>query len=374
MAHSLRLAVFLSLLLSVTPWAHAASPCDACAGKPLEPVHISIESLEMAEHWVHEANTQNERDSLHKQHCPGCRTISYIGTEPSSIANALEQAASHCQSVKLLSISTHGRAGQLSFKSFAGRHENFSALDVARLSPALSCAMAPDAHIESSGCSVADGCRGEDFMALLARRLLSKGGSIEACATSVFTTPFTSTICTSRRVLTVAPGATLSSWKVPGIYIGMSRNPARLKSHEDCSDAVHDEYAEVVEAASRKYCRLKPSEKVLLSSVIALFGRAWRYEETHSGNRDFLDGARYSAAIQWDLASQNAGWLRSVMEKRPKCPTTTSWLEMTGALDKPQGSTPESKASVEREPARKDAALAQRTGEQPGDLSSRAAQ
>jgi hypothetical protein len=88
----------------------------------------------------------------------------------------LRFAAARCFRIKFLSIFSHGSPGAI----YLGN--NLTQFHVGSLDflKQYGCLMADDARIELGGCNVADGCRGQNFMAGLATHLLPRGGSVMA--------------------------------------------------------------------------------------------------------------------------------------------------------------------------------------------------
>ena len=106
----------------------------------------------------------------------GVRDDYWVST-PQELRRDLLGLAQRCKRVNFLMIATHGGPGYFSFGD-GGDMTTLFQLDgnLERNLSGLSCALAPNAKVKLSGCSVASGCEGENFVSVVARQLLSRGG------------------------------------------------------------------------------------------------------------------------------------------------------------------------------------------------------
>lgn len=155
--------------------AAAQEDCPPCPGGTSE-VTVLLGSREFIApgQTMHLAAVYSEFESAAPS--SGARDEFWVST-PREFRRDLLDLAKRCKRVKFLMIATHGGPGYFSFSDGADAL-TLMELDgnLERNLGGLSCALARDATVKLSGCSVASRCEGENFVAVVARQLLSRGG------------------------------------------------------------------------------------------------------------------------------------------------------------------------------------------------------
>jgi hypothetical protein len=100
-------------------------------------------------------------------------------SSPQELRREVLGFARRCRRIKYMMIATHGGPGWFGLGD-GGEQASVLQLDanLERTLGGLSCALAPGATVKLSGCSVASRCEGENFVSVVAKQLLSRGGGL----------------------------------------------------------------------------------------------------------------------------------------------------------------------------------------------------
>lgn len=221
----------------------------------------------------------------------------WVIDDASQFPEILRRTARRCLRIKHMSISSHGNLGYLSLGG-----TGISTANLESLIPAdAACVMAPNARIDIGGCNVGRGCRGEDFLTVMAARMLRNGGGTIRAATSYTSTVAPGTIPHHSlnfqyQALTVDSALANPRWE---------RTPQTTEAcQERISDVTREELSEVIRLAER-CSRVTESDLEVIRSVGAQMRRAFHAEGSAAPRGRGFGPSDRQAAMDFYVAFAN---------------------------------------------------------------------